>query len=434
MAASLLDKYQKKGASTVTTLSAPGKAIGAGSITVGSTTNYPIDTGITIAIRVVDTNGDLVAGTYTEWNAIVASGTSFTIDTTPAYGSDQIYAAGSTTQIFIPLSSYSHNKAVDGLLAQHNQDGTHGAITATSATATGTVQGATVVSTGDVQLRSTSLETIRTETCFDHVASGGVWSGDAYASTRNASMTALVCYINGRRGTISAVTARSFTASKDTYVDVLNSSGTFSLVYTEVVNNAASPALAANSIRIAIIVTGATNIAAAGSVNQGEVNKILPIASSTPYTFTDSLGNIICPRDPLRRMIGFRRIVANFVSGVSSTHQQVTGLATPVIVPTGRKTKIHFKAGTGVSSGAVVGSAIGTGIYNGAVPGGTQLSINAMLSTSGSGVTQPGDTHAVEQPVAGLNTYNASIYGTGAAANSVVASSTSPAYLIVELD
>lgn len=280
-----------------------------------------------------------------------------------------------------------------------------------------------------------STDPLRTELFFDYVASGMVWSGDAYASTRNASMTSGVIYINGRRLTATAVSARSFTASKDTYIDASdNGDGTALLTYTEVANNAASPALAANNVRVGIIVTGATNIAAAGSVNQGEVDKILPIASSTPYTFTDSLGNIICPRDPLRRMIGFRRIVANFVSGVSSTHQQVTGLATPVIVPTGRKTKIHFKAGTGVSSGAVVGSAIGTGIYNGAVPGGTQLSTNAMLSTSGSSVTQPGDTHAVEQPVAGLNTYNASIYGTGAAANSVVASSTSPAYLIVELD
>lgn len=123
MAASTNDLLKKSGASTVTTLSAPGKALGATSINVGSTTNYPTDTGIVIAIRQVDSNGDLVAGTYTEWSATVASATSLSIVATPVYGSDQIYAAGSTTQVYIPLSSYAHNKLIDNILEHANQDG-----------------------------------------------------------------------------------------------------------------------------------------------------------------------------------------------------------------------------------------------------------------------------------------------------------------------
>lgn len=205
-------------------------------------------------------------------------------------------------------------------------------------TASGTVQGATVTSTGDIQHRSTSLETIRTETQFDYVASGGVWSGDAYASTRNASMTALVCYINGRRGTVSVVTARSFTASKDTYIDVLNNAGTFSLVYTEVANNAASPALAANSIRLAIIVTGAGNIANVGSINQGEETKILPIASSIAYSVTDSLGNLICPRDPARTLLGQRTLYTNLAN--TTGFADLVGANLVVNIPNGRKAKI----------------------------------------------------------------------------------------------
>lgn len=434
MAAQTQDKFQKKGASTVTTLSAPGKAIGAGSITVGSTTNYPTDTGITIAIRVVDTNGDLVAGTYTEWNAVVASGTSFTIDTTPAYGSDQIYAAGSTTQVFIPLSSYSHNKMIDALLTEHDQDGTHGVVTGTSFTASGTVQGATVISTGDIQHRSVSLETIRSEMEFDYVASGCVWSGDAYASTRNASMTSGVIYINGRRLTASAVSARSFTASKDTYIDASdNGDGTVLLTYNEVANNAASPALAANNVRVGIIVTGATNIAAAGSVNQGQFDRVLPIVSGVAYTFTDSIGNIICPRDPNRRVIGYRQITANFVSTTSLLHQNVTGLLAPVIVPSSRKVKAHFKPGSGVSSAGAVGSSIGTGIYRGGIAG-TGISLTAMLTTSGSNVTQVGDAHGVDEPSSSSQSYGATTYGSGTAATSVVATATNPAYIIVELE
>jgi len=132
MAASQNDLFKKVAASTVTTLSAPGKALGATSLNVGSTTNYPIDTGIIIAIRVVDTSGNLVAGTYTEWSATVTSGTSLAINAIPVYGSDQIYSSGSTTQVFIPLSSYARNALVDGILSQHKQTGTHSNITADS--------------------------------------------------------------------------------------------------------------------------------------------------------------------------------------------------------------------------------------------------------------------------------------------------------------
>lgn len=132
------------------------------------------------------------------------------------------------------------------------------------------------------------------------VVSGGVWSGDAYASTRNASMTALVCYINGRRLTVSAVSARSFTASKDTYIDVLdNADGTATLVYTEVSNNAASPSLAANSMRLGTVVTGATNIAAATSIGQGGFANIVPVISSQIFKGFDSLGNLIYPKGPV---------------------------------------------------------------------------------------------------------------------------------------
>lgn len=132
MAAALTDKFKKAGASTVTSLAAPGKAIGATSITVGSTTNYPLDTGVVVAIRVVDTAGALVAGTYTEWNAIVTSATSFTLDPTPVHGSDQVYAAGSSTQVYISVSSSAHNQLVDGLLVSHNQDGSQRAGTITN--------------------------------------------------------------------------------------------------------------------------------------------------------------------------------------------------------------------------------------------------------------------------------------------------------------
>ncbi len=130
------DLFKKTGSSTVTTLAAPGKALGATSITVGTTTNYPTTTGIIVAIRVVDTTGEIIAGTYTEWSATVTSGTTLAIEAVPVMGSDQIYSAGSTTQVFIPVSSYAHNKLIDGILEEHKQTGAHSDITADNATIT----------------------------------------------------------------------------------------------------------------------------------------------------------------------------------------------------------------------------------------------------------------------------------------------------------
>ncbi len=171
-----------------------------------------------------------------------------------------------------------------------------------------------------------STDPLRTELFFDYIASGMIWSGDAYGSTRNASMTSGVVYIGGRRLTAAAVSARSFTASKDTYVDASdNGDGTALLTYTEVANNAASPALAANSVRVAIIVTGASNIANVGSVNQGEPDKLLPFASSIAYATTDSIGNLIAPRDPNARLIAYlQKLTSQTINSASVT--DVTGL------------------------------------------------------------------------------------------------------------
>jgi len=97
------------------------------------------------------------------------------------------------------------------------------------------------------------------ESSADFVVSGGIWS---LISGRDATMTALVAYIKGYRNTIAAVATRTFTASKDTYVDVLKNPTTniFTLVYSEVANGAASPSLAANSIRLAKVITSGTAI------------------------------------------------------------------------------------------------------------------------------------------------------------------------------
>lgn len=141
----------------------------------------------------------------------------------------------------------------------------------------------------------------------DYVASGAVLAGLGYGSTLTASLSSGICYINGNLQTIAAVATRTYTANKDTYVDALYSAtGIATIVYTEVANNAASPALAANSIRLGIVVSGA-NIAAATSISQGGFANTLPVISSQILRGFDTLGNTIYPKggsSPKKTQIG----------------------------------------------------------------------------------------------------------------------------------
>ena len=184
---------------------------------------------------------------------------------------------------------------------------------------------------------------------FAFVSSGLVWTGDSYETTRAGSMTAGRVRVNSTFLSISAVTARVFTASRDTYIDVLdNLDGTGTLVYTEVTNNSASPALASNSVRIGIVVTGASSIANVGSINQGEPGKVLPIASSIPYMTTDSLGNLICPRDPNREILGYTER-ATGQSTTSTSLTDATGLSMVIKIPANCY-KIKFETEATVSN------------------------------------------------------------------------------------
>ena len=240
---------------------------------------------------------------------------------------------------------------------------------------------------------------------LNYVESGCVWSGDNYGVNRNASMTSGVVYIGGKRLTVSAVVARTFTASKDTYVDFAdNGDGTASIIYTEVTNNAASPSSLTGGgtfgdtthIRNAIIVTGASTIANVGSINQGQENKVLPIAASLPYQVTDSLGYLICPRDPLRRLLGYRILSSN--QGSVTTEAVITGLNVPIRLPSsGRKIKITLsgiKSNTNAStdtirvretniSGTQVG---GTTSFTAAATAGETVNMNFIVTPSATNI------------------------------------------------
>lgn len=112
----------------------------------------------------------------------------------------------------------------------------------------------------------------------DIIVSGCVWTADSAGVNRNASMTAGYVYIGGVRVTVAAVTARTFTASKDTYIDVTTAGV---VTYAESTNGAAAQALTAGSIRLGYIITAAGSIAATTSIKQNG---------------KDSLGNLMYNR------------------------------------------------------------------------------------------------------------------------------------------
>lgn len=125
-------------AGSETTIASPGHTSGGTSINITSASGWPTTTGTIFAMRRVDSSGNYVAGTYTEW-AGVLSGTAIS-GMVLLYGSDQTYAADGLTQVYIPLSKSLWNRLVDTLLVQHKQDGTHTGLTTdtltTSAAAT----------------------------------------------------------------------------------------------------------------------------------------------------------------------------------------------------------------------------------------------------------------------------------------------------------
>lgn len=465
---------------TATTLSAPGYTAGSStSINVGSTANWPTATGVAFAMDEVATvNGTetQVPGSYREFVGTVASATSVS-NISCVYGTDRDFSAGATTRVYIPISAERENRLVEGLVVSHKQDGTMIAslplttpkittslndangneviktpatssavneITVTNA-ATGNAPvisasgGDTNVDlnlrgkgTGKVTIGSAALALFP----FNYIASGCVWSGDSYGSTRAGSMTSGVVVIGGKPLTVAAVTAHTFTASKDTYVDFQdNGDGTAKITYTEVTNNAASPSSLSDSstfadsthVRCAIIVTGASSIANAGSVNQGQEDKVLPIASNVAYSVTDSLGNLICPRDPQRKILGYKQAVSN-QSTTSTSDVALTGLSVPVNIPAGRK--VEITAGLGNPSNTGAGNSNILAIYETSTAG-----ANLRTSFSVKSKANAGDLHEISHeytPVSTSMTYVAAFH-VDAGTVSTNAGSTTPAFIKVKL-
>ncbi len=159
---------------------------------------------------------------------------------------------------------------------------------------------------------------------------------------------------------------------------------------------------------------------------------MLPIVSSIAYSVTDSLGNLICPRDPSRRTLGFRQITAN-QTGFTGAATQITGLSCPVIIPAGRKVIVslvlpQFKAAT------AFGTAIFT-LWEGTAGSGTQLQqLEEVLPTADTTLI-PAYVEREYTPASTSLTFNAAAgnSGAGGSTTSINAASNAPAYIKVQL-
>lgn len=166
MAASSNDLLMEVGIATATTLDA-NYTINDASITVVSTTNWPTATGIIFAIDVVDSSGEQVPGTYNEYEGVVASATSITgVD--HHNGTDRNYSAGATTRVYIPVSAERENRIVEWGLAEHNQDGSHADVDATTLDVSGatTLTGALTLKSYDGWINTADTWTYATATTF----------------------------------------------------------------------------------------------------------------------------------------------------------------------------------------------------------------------------------------------------------------------------
>jgi hypothetical protein len=254
------------------------------------------------------------------------------------------------------------------------------------------------------------------------IQSGGVWS---QISGLAGGMTAARIWINGVEYSVSAVSTHTFGASVDTYIDYTVGTG---LVYTAVSNNAASPALAANSVRLAIVVSGSSSIS---SINQGSPAVTAPVASSVVYTVCDSLGNLIYPTAPSPIQIGYRYITTAFTAVTSTTGSQVTGLSLTILAPGNRRIKLEawcrgLYSTTGTAQNQLQ-------IWSGVVGSGTLLA--AAYSTPPA-INEPENakTTAYAMPAAGSATYNVGIATSNASdAVNLDAATIAPAFISAEL-
>ncbi len=199
----------------------------------------------------------------------------------------------------------------------------------------------------------------RDESNVSFVASGCIWSA---TSGLSAAMTSGVLYVaNGARLAISAIVTRAFTASRDTYVD-FSSAG--AVGYSEVTNGAAAPALAADSIRVAKVVTNGSAVTSVVQVGIDSLGNYIyntdPTAPPvTVYTNPGTVGGTFYYTDKggIKRFWGRTGTVSIVAAGFGSTTGTIT-------LPVGLFNTLLSIQATSTSFGSTQYQSVGVNTFN----------------------------------------------------------------------
>lgn len=148
MAASINDLITRtrNGARPSATTVTSTRAVAGTTLACGSLAGWPTASAVHFVTYKIDTSNEVIAGTQCDWKGIV-SGTNIT-NLTLKDGTDVGNAIGDVVEM-LPTAAWGEDLA-EGLEAEHNRNGTHAAITATSLTSTGAVSGTTGTFSGAV--------------------------------------------------------------------------------------------------------------------------------------------------------------------------------------------------------------------------------------------------------------------------------------------
>lgn len=249
MSASVNDYFQKLGGASalvntpkVTAARSPGGT----SLTVDNC-NWDTTTGKRFATFQVDTSGDVVDGTEIIWKGIVTGSTSIGSLARVAGATDTGNAIGDYVML-LPASDWA-NQLVAGLLVQHNQDGTHGDITANS---------------------------LSTDTINEHTSATGVTVDGLNIKDSKLNTDGSVIPSNLLAGTGSTWVAQSWTP---TVAGLTIGNGTVTAKYTQI----------GKKVFCSLeIVWGST------TSQSGTITFTLPVTASANYTVgRHSLGNVM---------------------------------------------------------------------------------------------------------------------------------------------
>jgi hypothetical protein len=263
----------------------------------------------------------------------------------------------------------------------------------------------------------------------------------AGTTTSTCTLTYGHVWINGQRVYVAAQSLSGVGSSNDSYVYV-NQAGTVTVV-TAAANNSPPPisdAAANNAVLLGIIVTSSTTVS---SFNQGQMGTTAPTYSTNQtIEVCDGNGNLIRPT-ARQTLLAFRRLTANTgVGAVGTSPTQINQLVANVLVPANRKVRIT--ANVGGMNTSTGNNNMFLDLWENGVNSGTQIAMAQIVSTTAnfnwSAVASAYRTpNSLQWPGQGSNfafagvTYAVAIHTAGGLTPQVIAGSTQPAWLAVEL-